>query len=247
MIPFVIPGIILGISLLVLINRLGVEPSLFTVGLGHVMIAIPFSMMVMISRLEGLDRDLEEASMDLGEGAWSTFWRVTFPLALPGIVASLLLTFTLSFDEFLIAFFLTGKESTLPIFIFSQLRPLPEAAQRAGAGFLHPRRLHDSDRPGGIHSTAKSPRRAGKRIGRVMKKRDFIAVRDVTKHFGRVRALQSVDIEVNEGEFFALLGPLGMRQRPPCCGSSPASSRPRRERCSSTARRCRRCRRTAGR
>ena len=59
MIPFVIPGIILGISLLVLINRLGVTPSLLTVGLGHVMIAIPFSMMVMISRLEGLDRDLE--------------------------------------------------------------------------------------------------------------------------------------------------------------------------------------------
>ena len=103
MIPFVIPGIILGISLLVLINRLGVTPSLLTVGLGHIMIAIPFSMMVMISRLEGLDRDLEEASMDLGEGVWSTFWRVTFPLALPGIVASLLLTFTLSFDEFLIA------------------------------------------------------------------------------------------------------------------------------------------------
>ena len=122
MIPFVIPGIILGISLLVLINRLGVTPSLLTVGLGHIMIAIPFSMMVMISRLEGLDRDLEEASMDLGEGVWSTFWRVTFPLALPGIVASLLLTFTLSFDEFLIAFFLTGKEATLPIFIFSQLR-----------------------------------------------------------------------------------------------------------------------------
>ena len=122
MVPFVIPGIILGISLLVLLNRLGMELSLFTVALGHIMIAIPFSMMVMISRLEGLDRGLEEASMDLGEGAWSTFWRITFPLALPGIVASLLLTFTLSFDEFLIAFFLTGKEATLPLFIFSQLR-----------------------------------------------------------------------------------------------------------------------------
>ena len=122
MIPFVIPGIILGISLLVLLNRLGVELSLFTVALGHTMIAIPFSMMVLISRLEGLDRGLEEASMDLGEGAWSTFWRITFPLAFPGIVASLLLTFTLSFDEFLIAFFLTGREATLPLFIFSQLR-----------------------------------------------------------------------------------------------------------------------------
>ena len=86
------------------------------------MIAIPFSMMVMISRLEGFEKSLEEASLDLGEGAWSTFWRITFPLALPGVVSSLLLTFTLSFDEFLLAFFLTGREATLPLFIFSQHR-----------------------------------------------------------------------------------------------------------------------------
>ena len=122
MIPFVIPGIILGISLLVLLNRLGVELSLYTIALGHIMIAIPFSMMVMISRLEGFEKSLEEASLDLGESAWSTFWRITFPLALPGVISSLLLTFTLSFDEFLLAFFLTGKEATLPLFIFSQLR-----------------------------------------------------------------------------------------------------------------------------
>tara|TARA_B100000029_G_scaffold251247_1_gene248269 strand:+ start:1565 stop:2407 length:843 start_codon:yes stop_codon:yes gene_type:complete len=125
MIPFVIPGIILGISLLVLVNRLGMELSLITVGIGHTMIAIPFSMMVMISRLEGFEKSLEEASLDLGESGWSTFWRVTFPLAIPGIVSSLLLTFTLSFDEFLLAFFLTGHESTLPIYIFGQLR-LPQ-------------------------------------------------------------------------------------------------------------------------
>ena len=115
-------GIILGISLLVLINRLGVELSLYTIALGHTMIAIPFSMMVMISRLEGFEKSLEEASLDLGENGWTTFWRITFPLALPGVVSSLLLTFTLSFDEFLLAFFLTGREATLPLFIFSQLR-----------------------------------------------------------------------------------------------------------------------------
>ena len=122
MIPFVIPGIILGISLLVLLNRLGIELSLYTIALGHTMIAIPFSMMVMISRLEGFEKSLEEASLDLGENGWTTFWRITFPLALPGVVSSLLLTFTLSFDEFLLAFFLTGREATLPLFIFSQLR-----------------------------------------------------------------------------------------------------------------------------
>lgn len=125
MVPFVIPGIILGISLLILVNYLGLKLSLLTVGLGHTMVAVPFSMMVMISRLEGFEKSLEEASLDLGESSWSTFWKITFPLALPGIISSLLLTFTLSFDEFLLAFFLTGNETTLPIYIFGQLR-LPQ-------------------------------------------------------------------------------------------------------------------------
>src|SRR6185437_4535656 len=95
MLPLLMPSIILGIALL---------------------------MLVMISRLEGFDKSFEEASLDLGASAWSTFWRITFPLALPGIVASLLLCFTTSFDEFLLAFFLAGNQATLPLVIFSQLR-----------------------------------------------------------------------------------------------------------------------------
>ena len=122
MVPFVIPGIVLGISLLVLLNWLGVPPSLVTIGAGHVLITVPFAMLVMISRLEDFDTHLEEASLDLGENGWTTFWRVTFPLAFPGFIASLLLTFTWSFDEFIVAFFLSGKEPTLPIYIWSQLR-----------------------------------------------------------------------------------------------------------------------------
>lgn len=123
MLPLVIPYIILGIALLAFLRKvLDVELSLITIGLSHVMICVPFSMLVLISRMEGFDKNLEEASLDLGESAWMTFWRVTFPLALPGVVASLLLSFTTSFDEFLLAFFLAGNESTLPIFIYSQLR-----------------------------------------------------------------------------------------------------------------------------
>ncbi len=76
----------------------------------------------MMSRLEGFDRSLEEASLDLGQNRWGTFRRVTLPLALPGIVASFLLSFTVSLDEFVLAFFLAGNETTLPIYIFSQLR-----------------------------------------------------------------------------------------------------------------------------
>ncbi len=121
-IPLVIPGIILGVALLVIINRLGLELSLFTIGASHLLIATPFTTLIMISRLDGFDPNLEEASQDLGETGWMTFWRVTFPLALPGIVASLLLSFTESFDEFILAFFLSGTEATLPLYIWGQLR-----------------------------------------------------------------------------------------------------------------------------
>ena len=122
MIPLVIPEIIMGIALLILINAGGVPLSLYTIGIGHLLLCVPFSMLVLVSRLEGFDKSMEEAALDLGENAWWTFWRVTFPLAIPGIVASLLLTFTISFDEFVLAFFLGGTDGTLPLFIWSMLR-----------------------------------------------------------------------------------------------------------------------------
>jgi len=105
-----------------LAERLDAQPLAGTIGIGHMLECTAFSMVVMISRLEGFDKNLEEASLDLGENAWSTFRRVTFPLAIPGLIASLLLTFTISFDEFILAFFLAGNEATLPIYIWSQLR-----------------------------------------------------------------------------------------------------------------------------
>lgn len=122
MLPLFIPEIILGISLLILINGLKLDLSLLTVGIGHVMLCTPFAMAVLTSRLDGFDKSLEEASMDLGESPWMTFWRVTFPLVAPGIVSSLLLTFIVSFDEFLLSFFLAGQQPTLPVYIWSQLR-----------------------------------------------------------------------------------------------------------------------------
>jgi spermidine/putrescine transport system permease protein len=122
MLPLVIPGIILGVALLILMTRMGVALSLYTVTLGHILICVPFAIATMIPRFEGYDRSMEEASADLGENAFWTFWRVTFPIMFPGILASLLLCFTISFDEFIMAFFLAGTDPTLPIFIYSQLR-----------------------------------------------------------------------------------------------------------------------------
>ena len=123
MVPLVIPYIILGVSLLVLARQaLGINLSLWTIGLSHVLVCVPLSMLVLMARLEGFDKSLEEASFDLGEGAWRTFWRVTFPLAVPGIISSFLLCFSASFDEFVLAFFLSGTEPTLPIYMYSLLR-----------------------------------------------------------------------------------------------------------------------------
>lgn len=123
MLPLVIPSLVLALGLLVVMRQfLDLELSLYTVTAGHVMLCVPYSMLIMISRFEGFDRSLEEAASDLGDNPWQTFWRVTFPLAWPGIVSSLLLCFSASFDEYLVAAFLCGTQSTLPVLIFSQLR-----------------------------------------------------------------------------------------------------------------------------
>ena len=122
MLPLFIPEIILGIALLILVNALGIPLSLISITIGHIMLCTPFAMAVLTSRLDGFDKSLEEASMDLGETPWMTFWRVTFPLVAPGIVSSLLLSFIVSFDEFLLSFFLQGQQPTLPVYIWSQLR-----------------------------------------------------------------------------------------------------------------------------
>lgn len=122
MLPLVVPGIIFGVALLVLFSRIGVPLSLYTVTVGHIIICLPFSIATLLPRFEGFDPSIEEASADLGENGWWTFWRVTFPMVFPGVLASLLLTFTVSFDEFIMAFFLTGTDPTLPMYIWGQLR-----------------------------------------------------------------------------------------------------------------------------
>lgn len=122
MLPLVLPEIIIAVSLLVLLVQLGLSLSLWTVVVGHVLICTPFSIAVLNSAFQGLDLSLEEASFDLGETRWGTFRRVTFPLVMPGVISSLLITFTISLDEFIIAFFLTGTDVTLPVYIWSQLR-----------------------------------------------------------------------------------------------------------------------------
>ena len=122
MLPLVLPEIIVAVALLVLLVQLGLHLSLWTVIGGHVLVCVPFSIAILSSAFQGLDQSLEEASFDLGETRWGTFTRVIFPLVMPGVISSLLICFTISLDEFIIAFFLTGTDVTLPVYIWSQLR-----------------------------------------------------------------------------------------------------------------------------
>ena len=122
MIPLFLPEIIIGVTLLVAILQLGIELSLWSIAVGHILICTPFSVVILATAFGSLDRNLEDAAIDLGENEWSTFRLVTLPLVLPGIFASLLMTFTISLDEFIIAFFLAGTETTLPVYVWSQLR-----------------------------------------------------------------------------------------------------------------------------
>ncbi|MRG57849.1 ABC transporter permease subunit [Phyllobacterium sp. SYP-B3895] len=122
MAPLVLPEIIIAVSMLLVMLQLGLNLSLITVVFGHVLICIPYSLSVLTSGFEGFDRSLEEASADLGESPFGTFRRVTLPMVAPAIISSLLVSFTISLDEFIMAFFLTGTDATLPVYIWSQLR-----------------------------------------------------------------------------------------------------------------------------
>lgn len=122
MLPLVLPEIILAIALLVVLLGIGVPLSIFTVILGHVLVCTPFAIAILSAAFQSLDKSLEEAAYDLGETPASTFRLIILPLVTPGIISSLLLTFTISLDEFLMAFFLAGTEPTLPVYIFSQFR-----------------------------------------------------------------------------------------------------------------------------
>lgn len=122
MLPLVLPEIIVAMSLLVVLLAADVPLSILTVIIGHTLICLPYAVAILSTAFSSLDQSLEEAAYDLGETKWSAFRLVILPLVMPGIISALLMSFTISLDEFIIAFFLAGNESTLPTYIFSQLR-----------------------------------------------------------------------------------------------------------------------------
>jgi spermidine/putrescine transport system permease protein len=131
--PIVIPEIVMALALLAFfafsfgliqsVTGQQLKMSLTTVIISHIAFSISFVVVVVRASLKGFDRRLEEAAQDLGANEWQTFWRITFPLILPGIIGGALLAFTISLDDFIISFFTTGPgTSLLPIEVYAQVK-----------------------------------------------------------------------------------------------------------------------------
>ena len=119
----IIPEVVMGISLLVFFSLIGLGLGLMTITLSHIAFNIPFVTLVVRARLHGFDKAIEEAAMDLGANRVITFWRVTLPTIMPGVLAGALLAFTLSLDDYVITYFTAGPGSTtLPLRVFSMVR-----------------------------------------------------------------------------------------------------------------------------
>ncbi len=121
--PIIIPDIVMAISTLLFFVILGMPLSRYTILIAHVAFNISYVAVVVRARLADMDRTLEEAAMDLGADEWRTFRYITLPLLMPGIIAGALLAFTLSLDDFVITFFVSGPGSTtLPVRVYSMIR-----------------------------------------------------------------------------------------------------------------------------
>ena len=120
--PLALPGIITGLSLLMLFNEASIKLSLLTIVLGHGTALISVATTEVFAGLQKLDRAQEEASLDLGANYWQTFLRVTLPNLRLSIIGAALLIFTLSMDEIAVSFFLIGRDNTLPLEIWGRLR-----------------------------------------------------------------------------------------------------------------------------
>jgi len=119
--PILIPPLILGVGFLGLLARVQLSGTLFSVFLTHVVLTIPPALAIIQLRLAQMPPSLEEAAWDLGASEWQTVRKVVLPFALPGIFGAWLLAFTFSFDEFIIAWFVSGFDQTLPVAIYSVL------------------------------------------------------------------------------------------------------------------------------
>lgn len=120
--PLVIPYIVFGISLLLFFHSVGVGLSFLTLTIAHIVLSVPYTILVLVPRLEQIDGSLEEAARDLGASRFQTFRAIVLPLILPAVVSAFLIALTVSFDEYAVASFVAGSQTTFPIYLYGALR-----------------------------------------------------------------------------------------------------------------------------
>ncbi len=120
--PLSTPEVVLGASLLALFLTVAVNTGFATIVIAHVMFTVSYVVVTVKARLEGMDRHIEEAAMDLGATEWTTFRKVTFPMIAPGVAAAALLAAAISVDDYVITSFNAGQTITFPLFIFGATR-----------------------------------------------------------------------------------------------------------------------------
>ena len=121
LLPAMMPPLFIAIALFTTMDELNIQPGLLPIVVGHLVVVIPFVLVVVTVRLQRFDIELEQASRDLGAGVGETLRRITLPIVLPAVIGAALLAFAFSFDEVLITNFTSGTTTTLPIYIYSKL------------------------------------------------------------------------------------------------------------------------------
>jgi spermidine/putrescine transport system permease protein len=119
--PVMIPRLVLGVTLLAFFGFLSIQLSFWSILVGHVVIAVPLTTLVILTRLQDIDPALDEAAWDLGAGWFTRMRTITLPLLAPAVLAAALLAFTVSFDDVVIALFTSAMEPTLPMVLYSMV------------------------------------------------------------------------------------------------------------------------------
>ncbi len=206
--PITLPGLFLGLALLVFFARIEFKLSLATVAIGHFVYVFPYFLLIVKAALERMDPAIEEAAADLGASPWKVFLRVTVPQIWPVVLGATSLAFALSFDEFVITFFVTGSA-------------VDAAALHLVEHTAHHRSVdqHDIDTALGndtdsvrfvlLACPAQGTWRPAPSIGHHNMNNEAIRVEKITHRYGEAVVLRNIDLAVEKGEFITFLGPSG--------------------------------------
>jgi putative spermidine/putrescine transport system permease protein len=134
--PLIVPHVVMGLALLRVLSFLRLTDTVAGFTLAHLPVTVPYVLITVTASLRSIDASIEDSAMSLGAGPWRTFWQVTLPLIRPGLAGGAIFAFLVSFDEFIMTYFITSLRVTLPIMIFSTLRYQVDPSIAAVSGLM---------------------------------------------------------------------------------------------------------------